>query len=87
MTDIALAAEFPSASREAWMARVATVLMGASFTEKLVSTIDDGIVVEPIYEQRSGPRAERAAASPWLLFQRVDHPEAEAANAQALDDL
>ena len=42
MTDLALAAEFPQASREAWLARVAAVLKGAAFDAKLVSRIEIG---------------------------------------------
>ncbi len=87
MTDLALAAEFPQASREAWLVRVGAVLKGAAFDERLVTRIDEAISVEPLYGQRAGPRAERAGAGPWTIVQRVDHPNAEAANAQAHDDL
>jgi len=87
MTDLALAAEFPPASREAWLARVAAVLKGSAFEDKLVTRVDDAIAVEPLYGQRMGARTARTGAGPWTVFQRVDHPKAEAANAQALDDL
>ena len=80
-------AEFPPASRDDWLKRVDAVLKGASFEEKLVSRIGDGIRVEPLYGQMAGPRAERAVIAPWTLFQRVDHPDPAKANAQALDDL
>jgi methylmalonyl-CoA mutase len=78
--------DFPPASQDDWIARVAAVLKGEAI-EKLVSVTSDGIRIEPLYVQRQGPRVERPALAPWAVFQRVDHPEPEKADTQALDDL
>ncbi|MBI2720416.1 MAG: hypothetical protein HY245_10035 [Rhizobiales bacterium] len=87
MTDLPLAAEFPPASRDQWLARVEAVLKGAVFEERLVSHTADGIRIEPLYGQIAGPRAARAVVAPWSVHQRVDHPDPAKANDQALDDL
>ena len=88
MTDIALASEFPTPTREAWSSLVDKVLKGADFEKKLVSRTSDGIRIEPLY-----PKAEahapvrRAEHGPWRVAQRVDHPDPGQANALALADL
>jgi methylmalonyl-CoA mutase len=88
MTDLALASEFPTPTREAWSALVDKVLKGADFEKKLVSRSYDGIRIEPLY-----PRAEtdapvrRAEDGPWRVAQRIDHPEPKEANALVLPDL
>ena len=87
MSPLSLAAEFPHANRDDWLKRVAAVLKGAGFDEKLVSATGDGIRVEPLYGQVKGPRAARAVPTPWTVYQRADHPDPAQANAQALDDL
>ena len=87
--DLKLASEFPTPNRDDWMKLVETVLKGAPFDKKLVSTTADGIRIEPVYLRR-GDRAAlagRAAGTPWRVTQRVDHPDPAAANAQALEDL
>jgi methylmalonyl-CoA mutase len=83
-----LAAEFPTASEEAWRKLVDGVLKGAPF-EKLVSKTYDGLTIAPIYNRGRDAHviAGRAAAAPWPITQRIDHPDAAMANAQALDDL
>lgn len=49
MTDEpALAAEFPTPTREEWLALVDAVLKGAPF-ERLVATTPDGVAVQPLY--------------------------------------
>jgi methylmalonyl-CoA mutase len=80
-----LAGDFAPASEQQWRQRVAGVLKGGAF-EKLISRSDDGFDIQPIYTRRVGPRAARAAG-PWRVVARVDLPDTEAANAQALDDL
>src|SRR6202011_4817968 len=47
------------------------------------------LTIEPIYSRAkgAGPIAGRAAAAPWQIMQRIDHPDAAQANAQALHDL
>ena len=63
------------------------MLKGAPF-EKLVGKTYDGLKIEPIYRRAHvAPIAGRAAAAPWQIMQRIDHPDAAAANAQALHDL
>ena len=69
-----------------WQARVTAILKGES-AEKLVSRTADGFRIEPLYQQITAARAERAGHAPWTVMQRVDHPDGVKANAQALDDL
>src|ERR1700755_3609191 len=86
--DLRLAAEFAPATRDDWRKLVDGVLKGAPF-EKLVGKTYDGIRIEPIYSRAGGaaPIAGRAAAAPWQIMQRIDHPDAGAGNVQALHDL
>jgi methylmalonyl-CoA mutase len=86
--DQRLAGDFPAATYEDWRKLVDGVLKGAPF-EKLVGKTYDGIGIEPIYPRAKGasPITGRAAALPWQIMQRVDHPEPAKANAQALHDL
>ena len=86
--ELTLAAEFPQATYEDWRKLVDGVLKGAPF-EKLVSKTSDGLKIDPIYRRARGaaPVLGRAAAAPWQIMQRIDHPDAKAANAQALHDL
>jgi methylmalonyl-CoA mutase len=86
--DLPLAAEFPQSAYDDWRKLVDGVLKGAPF-EKLVGRTYDGVKIEPLYQRAKGaaPVVGRAAAAPWQIMQRVDHPDAKAANAQALQDL
>jgi methylmalonyl-CoA mutase len=86
--DLRLAADFAPASYEDWRKLVDGVLKGAPF-EKLVARTHDGIEIDPIYPRARGAAliAGRAAAAPWQVVQRIDHPDAATANAQALQDL
>ena len=86
--DLRLAADFAPASYDDWRKLVDGVLKGAAF-EKLVGKTYDGLRIEPIYPRARGaaPIAGRAAAAPWQIMQRIDHPDAAQANAQALHDL
>src|ERR1700679_1763394 len=86
--DLRLAADFTPATYDDWRKLVDGVLKGAPF-EKLVSKTYDGLKIEPIYQraQDAAPIAGRPAAAPWQIMQRIDHPDAAAANAQALHDL
>jgi methylmalonyl-CoA mutase len=79
--------DFPPVTREAWLGRVAAVLKGEDFETRLVASTADGIRIDPLYGQADGLRAERPDVAPWTIIQRVDHPGAARANAQALDDL
>jgi methylmalonyl-CoA mutase len=76
---------FAPTSEEDWRKLVAAALKGGAF-EKLVARSEDGFPIAPLYQRKVGPRAGRAGG-PWRVLARLDHPDAEAANAQALDDL
>ncbi|QOZ35470.1 methylmalonyl-CoA mutase family protein [Bradyrhizobium sp. CCBAU 53421] len=86
--DLALASDFAPATYDDWRKLVDGVLKGAPF-EKLVGKTYDGLRIDPIYRRatNSSPLPGRAAATPWQILQRVDHPDAAEANAQALQDL
>ena len=86
--DLRPAADFPPATYEDWRKLVDGVLKGAPF-EKLVGKTYDGVRIEPIYRRATdaGPIPGRAAAAPWQIMQRIDHPDAVSANAQAMHDL
>lgn len=89
MPELPLAAEFPPARREDWLALVEKSLHGVPFDKKLVAETYDGLRIEPLYKraERSQPVAGRAAAARWGVVQRLDHPDPAAANAEALHDL
>jgi len=86
--DLRLAADFAPASYDDWRKLVDGVLKGAPF-EKLISKSYDGIAIQPIYARTpdAAPIAGRAAAAPWQVMQRIDHPDAAKSNRQALHDL
>ncbi|MDP1866578.1 MAG: methylmalonyl-CoA mutase family protein, partial [Bradyrhizobium sp.] len=86
--DLRLAADFAPASYDDWRKLVDGVLKGAPF-EKLVGKTYDGLKIEPIYPRArdAAPVAGRSAAATWQIMQRIDHPDAALANAQALHDL
>jgi methylmalonyl-CoA mutase len=86
--DLRLAADFPQASVDDWRKLVDGVLKGAPY-DKLVGKTYDGLKVQPIYDRAKGAGAVvgRAPAAPWQVMQRIDHPDAGQANAQALLDL
>src|SRR5882762_10964380 len=86
--DLRLAGDFAPSTYDDWRTLVDGVLKGAPF-EKLVGKTYDGLRIEPIYSRLrdTAPIAGRAAAAPWRIMQRIDHPDAAVANAQALHDL
>jgi methylmalonyl-CoA mutase len=86
--DLRLAADFAPANYDDWRKLVDGVLKGAPF-EKLIGKTYDGLKIEPIYRRARdvAPIAGRAGPAPWQIMQRIDHPDAAAANAQALHDL
>jgi methylmalonyl-CoA mutase len=88
MADLPLASEFPSASREEWLALVKKAIKGESLNP-LRSRSRDGFSIEPLYERAEKAIAipSRAPGAPWQIAQRVDHPEPAAANSEALHDL
>jgi methylmalonyl-CoA mutase len=87
--ELAFAAEFPPATREAWRRLVDGVLKGAPFDKRLVARTYDGLAIQPLYERvrDARPVTARAPGAPWAVMQRVDHPDPAAANEQALHDL
>ena len=84
----ALTADFPQATREDWRKLVDAALKGVPF-ERLKSKTYDNLSFEPLYGRAAAakPLTGRPSGAAWTLMQRVDHPEAAAANAQALADL
>jgi methylmalonyl-CoA mutase len=86
--ELPLAAGFAPATYDDWRKLVDGVLKGAPF-EKLVGKTYDGLRIDPIYRRarNAAPIAGRPAAAPWQVMQRIDHPDAAAANGQALHDL
>src|ERR1700748_3853142 len=86
--DLPLAGDFAPATQDDWRKLVDGVLKGAPF-ERLVSKTYDGLGIAPIYTRAKGalPVVGRAAAAPWQIMQRGDHPDPAQANAQALHDL
>src|SRR6202163_3821295 len=86
--ELRLAADFAPATYDDWRKLVDGVLKGTPF-EKLVGKTHDGLKIDPIYQRAHGAAAipGRAAAAPWQIMQRIDHPDAVMANAQALHDL
>jgi methylmalonyl-CoA mutase len=87
--DLSFAAEFPAASREAWLKLVSGVLKGAPFERRLVSKTYDGLAIEPLYgrDAGAGPVVGRTPGTPWQVMVRIEHPDPAAANGQALQDL
>ncbi len=89
MSDLSLASEFPSATRDQWLKLVESVLKGAPFEKKLVSKTYDGISIQPLYERaKDATRVSgRPDGAPWAVIQRLDLRDPKEANKQALRDL
>ncbi|HEV7981932.1 MAG TPA: methylmalonyl-CoA mutase family protein [Xanthobacteraceae bacterium] len=87
--ELSFAAEFPAASREAWLELVSGVLKGAPFERRLVSKTYDGLAIEPLYSREAAARpvVGRSPGAPWRVMTRIEHPDPAAANSQALHDL
>ena len=88
MAELSLAKGFAPAGEAGWRALVEEALKGAPFAALKAETYD-GIAIEPLYGRagEARPIAGRAPGLPWSVMQRIDHPDAKAANAQILDDL
>jgi methylmalonyl-CoA mutase len=89
--DLPLAAEFPAATREQWLALASRVLKGKAL-EALTARTSDGIAIEPLYarvadDARIAMCEGRGQMGRWQVMARIDHPDPAAANAQALQDL
>jgi methylmalonyl-CoA mutase len=92
MTDapdhLSLAAEFPPANQEQWRKLVDGVLKGRPFAT-LESKSADGLTIEPLYPRAADatPAPGRAPGRRWQIAQRIDHPDADASNAEVLHEL
>jgi methylmalonyl-CoA mutase len=88
MAEISLARDFPLSSEADWQALVKEALKGAPLSS-LRSTSYDGIAIEPLYARAKDGKVipGREPGEAWAVMQRVDLPDADAANAQILDDL
>lgn len=83
---VSLAADFPAASMAEWRALAEKALKGRPF-DTLSTRTADGLVFAPLYDAAAAAAPPRPAAAPWTVVQRVDHPDPNAANGLALDDL
>ncbi|HUI20577.1 MAG TPA: methylmalonyl-CoA mutase family protein [Methylocella sp.] len=79
---------FPPPDEAEWRRRVERALDGRPF-ESLISTTFEGLKIAPLYPRATpeGARALRQKPGAWTIFQRMDHPEPETANAMAKADL
>ncbi len=89
MAELAFASLFPPADAARWRAAVDKALKGGDFDRKMVSRAADGFAIQPLYPRRAGaePLLRAAAGQRWVIHQRIDLPDADAAHAQALMDL
>jgi methylmalonyl-CoA mutase len=99
--DLALAADFEPATREAWLKLVAKAIKGADFEKRLVSRTADGLRVEPLYtREQARPEAERsvpgaapftrgakASRAGWDIRQFYSAADPQEANVAILRDL
>lgn len=86
--DLALAAEFPAATREAWKAAAEKALKGRDFEKVLVGRTYDAVRIDPLYPKAEGsaPVSGRGAV-PWRIAARMDHPDPKPANELVRADL
>ena len=88
-TNPSLSGDFEQADDAQWRTLVDKALKGADFDKRLVSRTQDDIALQPLYQQSVTAQvvAGSSSAQPWRIAQRVDHPDPEKANVQALEDL
>jgi methylmalonyl-CoA mutase len=88
--DLLRQTSFPEFGVERWRALAEKALGGASFEEALVSRTEDGIRIDPL-DLRVRDAALRGARArpeaPWAALQRIDDPDPQRANRQALEDM
>lgn len=78
---------FDETGFERWKGLVDKALKGAPI-ESLTSQSDEGIALDPLYAPANGqPIAMRGGGSPWIVAQRVDHPDTQAAYTQTMAEL
>ncbi len=96
---LSLAADFPTPTRQQWLAAVDKALKGAPFDKKLVTPLYEGIAVQPLYTRADSPaegglpglapytRGATAGGEGWAI--RTEHHDAdpEQVNAAMLTDL
>lgn len=98
MDDLSLGAEFPTPTRDAWLALVEKTLKGADYSKTLVSRTHDGIAIEPLYTRADATTSREmpgqapftrggTAAGGWLICQAHDLPNPADCNASILAEL
>lgn len=81
-------AQFPEVDYATWRALAEKALKGLPFEDTLVDTTEDGFRVQPIYERTEAkPLRRREPSRPWHIVQRIDDPDSDRANRQALEDV
>jgi methylmalonyl-CoA mutase len=80
---------FPAPDRDNWRKIAEKALKGASLEECLVSTSDDSIRIDPVFDRYTESRGLRrnANGNQWITVQRIDDPDPARANRQALEDV
>jgi methylmalonyl-CoA mutase len=91
MAQLTLVSDFPRASEEDWLSRVAETLKGRPL-DSLFSETLDGIRLKPLYRGAAQPvpmpyRVPGSGEPPWTILQRLDIPDWARADAQAREDL
>lgn len=79
---------FDASTRDDWLALAQAGLKGRS-VESLVSQTYSGIDLQPVYDRLTSPspQPQPSRNGPWQVVQRIDIPDAGAANAQMHEDL
>lgn len=87
MSDLPLASEFPTRSRDDWLALVEQTLKGASI-DTLVSRTADGIEIQPLYTEADASVVPAGMpAAPWRIAQAIADGDPKSANAAILAEL
>lgn len=83
------ATDLAPVSREDWLKLVDGVLKGAPYDKRLITRTAEGLALDALPPRKADaqPVAGRGAGLPWIVSARVDQPEVDVANAQALEDL
>lgn len=94
MTDLELAAEFPTPDRADWVDAVQKVLRGRPFESVLVSRTRDGLDVQPLYTSAESPDTHRVvSADPerlergWDVRQAHNGSDPDACARAVIDEL
>lgn len=89
MPHICFASDFPVQTYARWRSLAESSLLEVQSGACLIAQTADGIPVEPVYPRAQRPPALllQAEAGPWIVAQRMDHPDAARANEFALADL